>query len=711
MSYRRALNAATLAVGLLAQGCQPTSPPNSKTSQQALYPLAQLGEGYNFFNDTPATEQCYAPQNPTEDYPNEYTLRSFIAHEPSDLVIKFAQHNLIDASSQQYQERLNQVFEQTAGSATLPKNVLVIPILAHTLVRKAGNDFEQTGSCDPANFAPQDNKDTRQLFVEKCGLHFLNEERYGEYIFLSINLNELTIDQRQKITMRLNAEAKTAESSATTALDKLYQDLNPNAVSFHVSTSLPLPDASLLVNDKLPIDHWPDYTNQLFTQISQGSDPDRFGRLIRQNFLPYSAPRVLTCTGDNDLAKPFECYQRHERELRQTMNDSSIDDLVTQAQWLIDSTNQDQIEWNQSSEDPHAKYAEFINRVEVCRQVLIPDRQQSCQNAFYTLNLKQLGGLCENECKFADNCSAEELTHIFNQGTGYTLIEPTAPPAHNYTINIQEHWSSSSQGPSDIDNATERLCLLTGVGGHFAGGGEKVRVHKNNNNAWQLTVHGGQEVYGQEHCVDKNAFFGANNDQSWLPEQQHDISSSSSQSNSTLNTTDGQWVTALMGLTGAMEGGGEAGWVTQAVPGKSNKLDTQSFQGYLRAYSMGFGLENFASSARWATDTENYFTFPLTTKAPTQPVASQYGVNEQVLVPAAAGFCYLTKLQGNFDGVNDLVKLEIREGNWILSVRGTCFEGASENAFFAGGGLPCGSTGAIQDVRAIATCVKYDQSQ
>jgi hypothetical protein len=150
-------------------------------------------------------------------------------------------------------------------------------------------------------------------------------------------------------------------------------------------------------------------------------------------------------------------------------------------------------------------------------------------------------------------------------------------------------------------------------------------------------------------------------------------------------TEDGRFVTALRGMRGDFNGGGEKAFIRQRAPGMLTELIADSVDRYVASYGQVFGLDSGMGIS------------PVYLGA--KSITTQYGRGRKKLAPIEDGFCYLTKVQGEFDGPAERVWLDTEGDHWYLNVRSACAEPLYN-------GLVCLGW---KTVTGAATCYAYNQ--
>src|SRR5690606_37087163 len=133
-----------------------------------------------------------------------------------------------------------------------------------------------------------------------------------------------------------------------------------------------------------------------------------------------------------------------------------------------------------------------------------------------------------------------------------------------------------------LGSDTDRVCVLTSIGGKFAGLGEHVRIEKNSNDWWQLRVSSGrtkrsEHVHREAMCFERGDFFNGTMYDAWLPEDIIELGVDNDDDRVELES--GDYPAAFCGMKGLMRGGGEYVEVNYQNAPQSSELIVQSMQG------------------------------------------------------------------------------------------------------------------------------------
>lgn len=214
------------------------------------------------------------------------------------------------------------------------------------------------------------------------------------------------------------------------------------------------------------------------------------------------------------------------------------------------------------------------------------------------------------------------------------------------------HEWAQGQAPVEMKPASTHVCALTKIQGRFRGGGERVQVYVNPSTGnWRLEGSSYQHgVAASAACFRKSGFLANGTERTTSPQMTLTYgipyASGGSQvcgSNWRL-TLGGENATFLTGYAGPLRGGGEWVWVNQSsAPTTSSTLHAGLCGGELWAFAHAFFVGDSANrqAAKFYRNTE-------------------FGVghNEFVdMAPVNDAMCYLTMVQGAFDGGGEAVEI------------------------------------------------------
>lgn len=268
---------------------------------------------------------------------------------------------------------------------------------------------------------------------------------------------------------------------------------------------------------------------------------------------------------------------------------------------------------------------------------------------------------CQKACNGDAQCKAFTYVYPGVQGPkGLCYLKDLVPkPAASgcCVSGVKGGWRSGPYTVKQIledtkiglDPASTHVCVLTRVSGKFQGGGEKVRVHIEDDDRWYLEVdnHSHQGVAGTAYCFWKGGFMADGPDRLISPifeaREKH-----------TVKTGNGDAATMLAGVNGHLRGGGEHARIVQAdhVLGQS-ELRVGSAAGFLKAWAYSFfaGAQNSnqRGPAKFFQGVQGE-EFKLDHVNIVSPRWVDMALTRDAM-------CYFTRLQGRFNGMGEWAEI------------------------------------------------------
>jgi len=266
-------------------------------------------------------------------------------------------------------------------------------------------------------------------------------------------------------------------------------------------------------------------------------------------------------------------------------------------------------------------------------------------------------------------------------------------------------WTwSQGQPPQVMESASDHVCVLTALGGHFAGAGEWVRVSLTpDGNNWELNGNSSQSgVFGEAVCFPLNQFFGGikpfySNETvayAWSRGSATSQAKGGGCQQAQVNVGLGTDFGFIEGMQGEMAGGGE---FSQAIPSPSvntiNILRSQictkgehyTYGRWLRANPYQSFLAKFIDGKVDANgnpvpgDLNATKEFRVTFE---RGSSNRVWATTNPLVPTNAAMCAFTTISGKFFGEGEFARIAPSPdgSKWQLSVS----MGAGSNYISAG---------------------------
>jgi hypothetical protein len=235
------------------------------------------------------------------------------------------------------------------------------------------------------------------------------------------------------------------------------------------------------------------------------------------------------------------------------------------------------------------------------------------------------------------------------QGPQSTSLEKVDTTEEALTVSTF-HWSQGS-GPTVMWSKNSGYCFLTGVTGHFVGGGEAVYVTMDSTNStWILTGRSGQQgISGTAMCASWSSL-GANAP-SWT------------WNNWVVDTTQTWETEDMWGTDSFCHLGGVAGYFGSASqmadvePGDSSDPNWN-----VTAYHGGANIGNDTEADGQCVALRQKHGVGLT-----QRFFWQQGSSAVYLGPMSNRLCALETVQGHFQGSGESVQITQDGTNWFLS--------------------------------------------
>lgn len=214
-------------------------------------------------------------------------------------------------------------------------------------------------------------------------------------------------------------------------------------------------------------------------------------------------------------------------------------------------------------------------------------------------------------------------------------------------------WAQGS-GPTSMWSTSQGYCFLTGVTGHFVGGGENVYVTASNG-TWQLTGSSGQQgVAGWARCI---SFASLNNNRSWNDSWGSYVETGNGNTSQSYSINLGAWTSCgLAGMGGAFDSPNDTVYVSRSQSG--SQWD----------YTLGVFHSDSNDTNETRADGEC-----MNLNASSNPISiSSYGWNNytgQIIIGSTSNtFCQFTEIAGQFESNQTSVRLLVNSNNqWVLT--------------------------------------------
>lgn len=535
-----------------------------------------------------------------------------------------------------------------------------------------------------------------QKFLHACGTHWLQSEKLGGYIVVLVESTELTTLLEADYEMEGSLPLTEQIGLNTNAAGRLFQQLQYGSLDATVSlVGLPaLGFGSANADGIIGLDSSDvnAYVQQLFNDLDAGlNGPDRDTRLaaygvpLHQNLqssrglmlscgveLPDEVSEGLQCADEAFAA--FDRSQKSELDKpgRELLNPPTLERvLAEEARW----------DWGEEPEENQRRHQEASDHIATCKNDVIPPIADACARAYTDGQYADLCAICAipTEADLPDSptgCTELELDALARDLDDVTRYAPDAPGLVAHHVD-----QGADEAIGDLD---QQVCLLTGVQGAFAGGGEKVLLEPSNG-YWRLEVQSrrkemSERLRARASCVDKDAFIDLGGRPKWLDE-------SANHGPEGTIFPGKKYGLALAGVQGKLDGMGDKAKVDPgALQGAAIRQGSVS-----HAWGTSFGVDHPRGG-------EAEVRAPQSITSNTHP---DRAVNRITLSRSSDAVCYLTSVSGDFDGGGEWARV-VREGiNWELQVGAACVDQAG---FFG-----TGECLERKEVQASAACMDFDQ--
>jgi hypothetical protein len=290
------------------------------------------------------------------------------------------------------------------------------------------------------------------------------------------------------------------------------------------------------------------------------------------------------------------------------------------------------------------------------------------------------------------------------------LFEPirTRPSGNCY----DNHGPIEGGDDKVLDDTDDSICVLSQVGGKFAGTSESVELDTSATGgsggpAWYLTASSNYtapntNTYGRAICVPKSQFTNGGSN-TWTTEVDGDESYNPNNTPYFAGiTSDFSTVATLNGVSGDYDGGGEYARIYRETGLSPNQwwMKANTNTSSMKSEWTEWGISSPSGGAV-------RLQVPAEGKNKARSTASDAfsnGEQARLLDSADNSICYLVKFQGQFDGRGEWIRIDEGQnsGNWFLRVRGSCKKGVN---LIAGG---C-EFDDFKRVEAEVKCYEFDQ--
>lgn len=691
-SYKKILGTTVLSTGFLcifASAClqTPSVSPPLQTSKSAIVGGISLGEGYNAVSDEATNEICLAKSGfVSETHPTSQPFTAFMIEESIDLPFEVDRYMRDDVDVADYSTKVGDFYDEfleaRQGQGKFLSMLVALPTVKRELTAQVVDDPDSTCDTNP----PSDFYE----FVSRCGTEFLAGENYGVMILLVADVTDDSLSDRLEYSELLNLNVVSNSIDADNALSDLISAGHDIEWNVRVLTpSIPSPASNLLNNGRLPSSNWDTYVQQLEDEyITQGQITDpTYGEVLTQDFEQYKTTTIEDCGGLQPGAE-LACYYEVANANAILLHDEMLHRQYQRAQWVID--NQSRVRFAALDNDDGATlYEAWINDYETCRDSTIDDVLAECHDAI----LNEENDLC-TPCDIPTTCDPRELT-----ARGLSLPEATIVAKLDEAVHGNEYAATPSN--SSTTSSADETCVLTSFMGKFSTINDKAIVGWDGN---EWSIEQGGNGHGSMYCVDLARFVdgktirGGSLD--WNISTYSETVNTDTDSDPIGSTS---YAPSVAGAQGAFDGGGEYIQTQLASPSNPTPtMDISSFTGSdFTGHVITFGTPHVTTPTWTSPPLTNQTSWALD-ENDADLFTHNISAVETKLAPVDEGLCFLTKLNGQFDGLGETVQLKKRDNFWHLSISSGCAK--VEKGVLAG--RACAER---KDVRAIVRCYNYEQ--
>jgi hypothetical protein len=580
-------------------------------------------------------------------------------------------------------------------------------------------DYERMNLCVDNH---PDHPENVHDFVTECGVEFVSSELKGGYAVLMADLTLLSTSQRREFLDRFDANVE-ADSSI------LFDFLNEGAtgigegdgdgigdvgggyaldevVEFIDSTEFgelrwisyqhglagfpfgsPPGDQDIGEWGSAQASDWAGYltnvqqkVNAALLDTSTGFEDPRLGMHLGYATTPYHAVDLDTC----DYSFSFggiECaYDFH----------TAMDEVVAPNSWVqaqkaaIEHRLDHPTSVNWPSNDPQGAQdalADALAMINSCEFVYDINFDHCQEGLLYGSDAQA----CER-CNVPPGCTYDELyDEIYGLPTLNHPSDETRQPEYH------EVRQTSSGSAKYLAPVSTHACFLTGLRGKFVGGGEAVQVGTEilpNQGLWWTAevssqrTESSEHISGEYHCVERSYF---------EDDSGHGLQGSSI-FDVMVDDDDEQWtepynkaIYPISGIRGALDGDGDFVRVLHRVLLGNAAFRVRADSDYIRADFQEYYLGNpHGGVTVLHEDIDNVYQV-AELRVEIEEVLNR--TRSRRLIPARDGFCFLSRVEGFFDGRGERVRVVAEDGYWYL--RGASYPD--------------------KDLEIWSQCVRYDQ--
>lgn len=681
-------------------GCGDPDTQQVRTQRTSLiYEGLNVGDGFNpsFPSLIPAeAADCFAENVATVPLEGDNRYYAFYAFSPDEARSKFIELARPQNEDITLPDTLHDLMSNIADGDT-PHLILAIQVDTHKDVMDSSLE---ASLC--SNFGAN-----LEEFVEYCGTQYLHDQTYGGYIFLAapITSNVMDNEQYDEINNLIHPYIQKHGKSAADALADIAAVTSSNFEFSWSVWGLPEPKDPVITTAD-----WLKYEDEAEYSVNYG-----YNEVIHQGFKQFTAGLLSTCGVDSDpsIREALDCYREFHDITNNPQGNPQIAAIQDHMGWVLNSPDNVRLTWSDPVNDPQ-EWQSLYDSVTECLSPdpnvsYVSDSKDDCDAAMYG-GINYLNLVCLY-CQVDPKCDPTLLNNAYQ-----ALPQPVVTPVTTWTplprpspIPEPMPFTVGHDSTKTMLSYADNLCVLAGMQGKMAGGGEAARVGWSSGD-WYVSSDSGQNAASNKmtvHAMCANRKWFTTNGTAatlWAPETDTALSTGSGGNYDTpLNI--GAYAAALSGISGKMDSESEVAQVNVAgSAGAYTELQVIA-NNYLQGRATTFGVAHNASLLPLVPS-------PASQNADsnsTDPNSSDNWLDSYMhkvkLASTDDTFCYLTRIQGRFDGNGEGVRL-ITEGNyWYLQAKAGC--GQRDSSGLWSGVYVCNDWKRVQ---ATARCYRYDQN-
>ncbi|RVU45710.1 hypothetical protein EA187_08055 [Lujinxingia sediminis] len=557
--------------------------------------------------------------------------------------------------------------------------------------------FEDGSLCDPKD--PNHPEDLAAA-VDNCGTHYVDREQLGGMVVFVADLTKLSTEEREEIGGKIGGdiplnESATLDLSLNATLERLnnsrFNQLvwSTRTYGFVNGPDIPPPGEWFA---ELP-SAWMTYLDEIADDVAVALANDAweaaaYGRVLNYTTAPYDQVLYNWCGFDFGITG-LECIQDFETLAQPALDPTGdLTGTYESVVWKLD--NPSRVLWPAPQADAIDAYENFRGKFEDCQANFEIQRAtcfDSVQDAVDNLSSPtEINDAVCGKCDVEPGCAVDQFVALANQLPTAEVFAPGRPydPFTAYFGNNEDGKIAKVDG---------WICTLSGMGGQFAGLGERVTLgtefdSTTNEMYWHGRSDSGrtevtERVFSEYNCVPRSIFTDTTGSGDWISEPVQTFTIDEEEEIDQLGYRSKAF--SVAGIGGSLKGFGERAVVEHPSGTSTVDYRIKSEQGPFFASFMGFGLWDAANTqmAFWSSPQGADVTAEVITTSEGEP--DQRVAN---LAPVSQAFCFLAEISGKFDGGREYVRVVPTRTHWQL------IASAAPN----------------KPVRAVARCVYYDQS-